>query len=589
MGWRSKECPIACCHLPDKHKTPDLSPIIQELVDRSGWVLGNSVVLIINGTGTRVAEAWDGDPKNAPLLVVTYSTDDESAPTGRSTSEIIDNLATLLTAGRLNTERKEHILEAVKSTGGDVQAGLRLAEQLVATTPEFHTTSLSAPSGENRQKQRAQSSSTDEYKSIVYLYFDGGCDSFNMLAPYSCPDIIDPVSGKTSNTYDKYLAIREHVALTSKISLEIDASDSSQPCTSFGIHPNLPTLRDLYNERSALFVANAGLLLKPVDKTNYREQTPTQLFSHNTLSRETKQVDLNEEISGTGVLGRLNDALAEFGYSTSMFSISGSTITLAGQPGVNPPQSVLRRTGLDSFNSEPSSTNMKDTIKKLNNVTNKDYGFMSETWAYGLYEAMDQHSALYDALDQVSLSQSFPATNLGNQLSTVAELIQTHTQRGTNRDLFYVSLGGFDTHADVGPALAARFDEVDGALSAFVNEMKAQGLWAQTTLVQFSDFARTLSPNSGNGTDHGWGQNVFIMGGSLNGGKIMGNYPGEFSEKSSIGLSRGRLIPTTPWDAIWNGIAQWCGVTTESDLDKILPMRKNFPPTHLFNISDLYT
>eukprot|EP00957_Ditylum_brightwellii_P204578 15339912-Ditylum_brightwellii.AAC.1 len=72
---------------------------------------------------------------------------------------------------------------------------------------------------------------------------------------------------------------------------------------------------------------------------------------------------------------------------------------------------------------------MQGTIKQLNSATNKDYGFMSETWACELNEAMDQHSALYGALDQVSLRQRFPSTNLGNQLSTVAELIQTHTQR----------------------------------------------------------------------------------------------------------------------------------------------------------------
>eukprot|EP00957_Ditylum_brightwellii_P093391 7111501-Ditylum_brightwellii.AAC.1 len=155
----------------------------------------------------------------------------------------------------------------------------------------------------------------------------------------------------------------------------------------------------------------------------------------------------------------------------------------------------------------------------------------------------------------------------------VAKLMKTRVERGKERELFYVRIGGFDTHANVGPQLATKFDEVNGALEAFVIEMKHQKVWESTTIVQFSEFARTLSPNGNDGTDHGWGGQYFVAGGSINGGQILGKYPDDFSVSSPIVLSRGRMIPTTPWDAILNGVAQWCGVTNSSDLDRVLPMR----------------
>jgi len=259
-----------------------------------------------------------------------------------------------------------------------------------------------------------------------------------------------------------------------------------------------------------------------------------------------------------------------------------------GRPGLNPPPSVMSSSGLTALNAEPSMTGMDDLIRDLNDATSEDSGFMSETWASALSVAMDQHSILYSALEKVSNSKSFPDNELGRQLSTVSRLMKTQVQRGVNRDMFYVSVSGFDTHSSVGPRLIEKFDEVNSALDAFVNEIKLQGHWERTTLIQFSDFARTLSPNSGGGTDHGWGQHIFALGGSLKGGRVLGDYPDDFSEKSPIALSRGNMIPTTPWDAIWNGISQWHGVTKKSDLDEVLPMRNNFPAEVLYNINDLY-
>ena len=112
--------------------------------------------------------------------------------------------------------------------------------------------------------------------------------------------------------------------------------------------------------------------------------------------------------------------------------------------------------------------------------------------------------------------------------------------------------------------------------------------------LQNSEFARTLDPNTGPrgdgtgaGSDHAWGGQQFILGGGLKGGKVLGQFPTVFSEDGPLALSRGRMLPTTPWDAIWNGIAPWMGVPGP-DMDTVLPHKKNFESSVLFTEADVF-
>jgi len=115
------------------------------------------------------------------------------------------------------------------------------------------------------------------------------------------------------------------------------------------------------------------------------------------------------------------------------------------------------------------------------------------------------------------------------------------------------------------------------------------GLYKSMVLLQFSEFGRTLTPNTNSGTDHAWGGNYFLIGGALNGGKVLGHYPAEFerSESNKITLTRGRLVPTTPFDAVWMGTSEWFGVPS-SQMEYVLPMHKNFPAGTLFSKEDLF-
>merc|ERR1712012_1069495 len=95
--------------------------------------------------------------------------------------------------------------------------------------------------------------------------------------------------------------------------------------------------------------------------------------------------------------------------------------------------------------------------------------------------------------------------------------------------------------------LASRFREIDDALRGFVAEMEAQRIWDSIVFITSSEFARTLDSNGG-GSDHAWAGNHFVIGGGLNGGKVLNRYPASVAAGNPRDLGRGRLIPEFPWE-----------------------------------------
>ena len=79
--------------------------------------------------------------------------------------------------------------------------------------------------------------------------------------------------------------------------------------------------------------------------------------------------------------------------------------------------------------------------------------------------------------------------------------------------------------------------------------------------------------HSNDGTDHGWGGHYMILGGDVDGGKILGEYPSDLTPAGQLVDDRGRFLPTTSWDSIWNSVLEWIGVTDHADLDYCLPNR----------------
>jgi uncharacterized protein (DUF1501 family) len=165
-------------------------------------------------------------------------------------------------------------------------------------------------------------------------------------------------------------------------------------------------------------------------------------------------------------------------------------------------------------------------------------------------------------------------------------VIASRSKLNSTVDVFDMRMGAFDTHGSF-TEFGNNMQILDSAIEAFVKEMKIQGVWENVVLVVASEFGRTLRSN-GAGTDHAWSGNTFILGGSVKGGQILGKYPSKLND-TELDLGNGILIPTTPWEAVWNGIAQWIGITDENDLNQLLPNRINFlNSSALFSAQNLF-
>jgi len=193
----------------------------------------------------------------------------------------------------------------------------------------------------------------------------------------------------------------------------------------------------------------------------------------------------------------------------------------------------------------------------------------------------------------------FPVrTSLGNQLEQVAKLISLRGSLGMSRQIFFCSLGGFDTHNGqviggnplVGTH-ATLLAQVSTALKAFYDATVALGVASQVVTFTLSDFSRTYKPNGGLGTDHAWGAHHFVVGGSVLGGEFYG-VPGsngtvfptlapDGPDDTDAGSNaRGRWIPTTAVDQYGATLASWFGIRAV-DLPAVFPNIGRFGPTNL--------
>jgi len=200
----------------------------------------------------------------------------------------------------------------------------------------------------------------------------------------------------------------------------------------------------------------------------------------------------------------------------------------------------------------------------------------AETYAGTVDESVRDSLTLRAAMS-VPTSTSFSRGSLPAQLKSIAKMINARKDMGAERDAFSAALGAFDTHHS--PLHAWKLDQIESALRPFVQELKTvdsdgERAWDRVTIVIASEFGRSIVSN-GVGTDHGWGGHAYILGGAVKGGRIVGQYPFDYDELISNPARRGRIIPTTSWEAVWYGIAQWLGVE-EQAMGRVLPGKAHF-------------
>ncbi len=428
-------------------------------------------------------------------------------------SQVVDELALLLTAGRLSSQKRTMMVNAFNSIVSRAQ-GIITVEQMMLTTPEFHTNSLSQNGGGAVSPPPTPSLNTRPYKAVIYVMLSGGLDSFNMFVPQTC-------SGKNSDgvtVNQQYMTERGELAIPlGERSLQITAT--GQPCSTFAIHKDLPLFRTLYNAGDLTFFANTGVLneVSGIDKVNYMAKTRVQLFAHNWMQQESKTMDPKAAKYGTGVLGRLSSTLKDKGYTPGSVSFDRESISNAPERTKTPRPIVVSPYGVSEFDIKPweEKFDLTSYAKQLNAKPSPGDSLFGQTWSSRFIDGMNEAQFFQDKIEQAPLGGhwGWDMGHIGYQFRMLSKLVKSRGVRGVDRDVFYTDFGGWDHHDNQVSGLQSGFQELNKSLNLLITELKLQNVWNDVTIVLASEFGRTLTPNSGGGSDHGWGGHYAIMGG----------------------------------------------------------------------------
>ncbi|KAL3922849.1 MAG: hypothetical protein SGILL_001984 [Bacillariaceae sp.] len=467
--------------------------------------------------------------------------------------DVVDELATLLTAGRLSPDNREIVKNAfdftIENGEGEYEAMIN-AQQVIATAPEFHTTGLTRKVSTARTFGDADNATGIPYKSVIFFMLPGGIDSWHILAPESCTG----VNSKNQTVLQQYLDQRGVMAFdrdAEEFDLKIDPK-TDQPCESFAVHKSLPFVHQLYNDGDLLFMTNTGVINQDeMSIKNWASKTRTRLFDHGGMQEEAKKVDPYDSNVGTGVLGRAKDMLTKNGHNVNAMGIDRKSC---------------------------------DRLIHCNSIELTPYtNVFAETFSNELLSGFGESTDLTDYLMSTELLDIWDGqtSSLSRKFQMLTKLMQTRDDRKSDRDFFYVDHGGWDHHSNMKYEMEWRLAEVNQNLEQLVLQLKADGLWENTTIVVASEFARTITPNNNAGSDHAWGGNYFMMGGAVKGGRVVGEFPDDFTADSPLngsGNTRVRFIPTTSWDSIWHSVIQWLGIEDQDDIDYCLPNKDNTAP-----------
>jgi uncharacterized protein (DUF1501 family) len=409
----------------------------------------------------------------------------------------------------------------------------------------------------------ALAQSAQDYKALVCVFLFGGNDSNNMVVPLS------------SSGYSSYQQIRSVLALPQGSLLPIAPPSAG----SFGFHPKFPEMQSLFNQKHLAVLTNVGTLVRPTTRAQFQQRQvnlPQNLFSHEDqqAQMQTAALDGNGQ---TGWAGRTADKIQSIygGTFPVIISLAGTNIFCEGLTARSIESSGDPTKLLSGFGSSAESQGRMSTLQSLLTF---DTGVSLIQQASSITgNALQDSNALATALAAApALATLFPANNgLANQLKQVAQIISARSALGLQRQIFFVSIGGFDTHSDQLNAHNNFYTQLSQAMNAFYQATVEIGAASQVTSFTLSDFSRTYAPDSTSGTDHAWGGHHLIMGGAVKGGNFYGTFPTLALAGPDDATNEGRWIPTTSLDQYAGTLANWFGVAT-ADLPTIFPNLPNF-------------
>ncbi len=420
----------------------------------------------------------------------------------------------------------------------------------------------------------AENGAGAQYKALVCINLDGGNDAFNTLVPLG------------ESGYKAYAKARTAIALPREVLNPLTSADGT---TQYGFHPGLVDMSKLYQQKKLAVLGNIGNLVEPVAKLKYingSAKLPPHLFSHKDQTEYLQT--LNNGEMATGWAGRIAEAMGEFNLNQQL----AMNITLSGDNNLQRGNLILpysvKNTGVNlieafseenpaDFSASRAKLYRSYLIRNRTHLLQKSYSDIQlNAWSMAQYVSDILKSQ--PQLD-LPLMKNFSKQGLGQSLAMATKLIAANEAFQVKRQVFYISLGSFDTHRNQLTNHAALLTELNQGLAEFYQALTAIGLADQVTTFTTSEFGRTFTMNGNDGTDHGWTSHHFAMGGAVKGQQIIGDMPPlEIGSDQDVG--EGRFIPGSSFDQYAATLASWFGVTTD-DLANIFPNLGNFNQKNL--------
>lgn len=438
------------------------------------------------------------------------------------------------------------------------------------------------------------------YKALVCLFMGGGNDANNWIVPTD------------GTSYAEYAGLRGILALPQSSLLTLNKPVSAGGGVyrdadghTFGLHPACTKMQTLFAEGKLAGTLNVGTLVRPTSLAQYQSglpyYRPPQLFSHSDQVTQW-QTSIPDQPPATGWGGRVADLLDstanpagnismsvsvngantfEIGNLVSRYDVSTTgAVTLSGDLMTGTGARLQAMKDLLAL----SNVNLQRTAYAQVNRSAIDTGVLLNTNIQPTAMTTDTPPGTW------VWNAPFPPSSLGNQLKMIARLIQARGPFNMNRQVFFCTTGGFDTHTNqvtfnangtVTPTTGTHanlLSDISECMYAFQRAMEQLGVGDKVTTFTASDFARTFPTNS-QGSDHGWGSHHFVMGGAVNGGQTIGHLPAfVLNGPNDTGL--GRWLPTTSVDQHAATIARWFGVD-EGNIGTIFPNVSRFATSNL--------
>jgi uncharacterized protein (DUF1501 family) len=365
------------------------------------------------------------------------------------------------------------------------------------------------------------------FQALVCIFLEGGNDGLNMVIPYE------------QTAYNEYQTSRPGIAIPRDQLLQIAAPnlDSNNPGGQFGLHPDMSLVQGLYNQGKLAVLANVGTMLAPIpSKTAFNSNRslyqPKALFDHYQQQIWWQTLDHDGSNGGWGNgIGRYTSYLNPAAKIPMLIDVNSGSKLLRGQiPSITlQPGAALSLDGISATNPPARGVAMRQLLAL------RDTSTQVNALAARTNNALNDIQIVSQVLaNSTAVTTVFPNTSIGNQLRQIARIIAARETLGlSGRQIFYAQMGGFDTHTSQLTAHANLMKNLSEAMKAFYDATVELNLANQVTSFTLSEFGRTVRNNQGDvnqpgslpGTDHGWGNHHFVMGGAVKGGRVYGRFP----------------------------------------------------------------